>query len=164
MICPLLFLINAMVTFQWMRCPNDQALETSPYGFNKRLDVRHTAHPLGIDRPHIKNLQVPERGAKTQRHSAAEETDRYRCFVNSSYDGAASLRQSAPEASHAEASKRFLPKLSIELFDGDPLDCWAFVYRFKVYIADRIVGVDLKLGYLLQHRNKKVYDRIKHYA
>ena len=139
-------------------------VEISPYGFDERLDVRRTANPVGIDRSNIRNLQVPEREASTRGYSTAEETGRYRLFANPPYDGTASLRQSAPETSHAEASERFLPKPSIEQFDGDPLDYWAFVNRFKVHIADRIISGDLKLVYLLQHCSKKVYDRIKHYA
>ena len=41
-----------------------------------------------------------------------------------------------------EVSERYLPKPAIEEFDGDPLDYWAFVNRFKVHIADRIHSVD----------------------
>ena len=63
-----------------------------------------------------------------------------------------------------EASERYLPKPAIEKFDGDPLDYWAFVNRFKVHIADRIRSIDLKLVYLLQHCSKRVYNKIKHFA
>ena len=63
-----------------------------------------------------------------------------------------------------EVSERYLPKPVIEEFDGDPLDYWAFVNRFKVHIADRIRSIDLKLVYLLQHCSRRVYDRIKHFA
>ena len=57
----------------------------------------------------------------------------------------------------------------IEEIDGDPLDHWAFVNRFKVHIASLsnwfiFRSIDLKLVYLLQHCSKRVYDRIKHFA
>ena len=73
-------------------------------------------------------------------------------------------RSPIPEFYHTEMSERFLPKPAIENFDGDPLDYWAFVNRFKVHIADRINSDDLKLVYLLQHCSKRVYDKVKHYA
>ena len=71
------------------------------------------------------------------------------------------VQQTSPSV---EVSERYLPKPAIEEFDGDPLDYWAFVNRFKVHIADRIRSIDLKLVYLLQHCSRRVYDRIKHFA
>ena len=63
-----------------------------------------------------------------------------------------------------EVSERFLPKPSIDPFDGDPLDYWAFVSRYEVHIAGRVNSPDLRLAYLLQHCTKLVQDKIKHHA
>jgi len=83
---------------------------------------------------------------------------------NYPYDGTFRTVQHSPLPSYAEVGERFLPKPAIEKFEGDPLDYWAFVNRFKVHIADRIRSDDLKLVYLLQHCSKTVYERIQHYA
>ena len=37
-----------------------------------------------------------------------------------------------------EVSERYLPKPSVEEFDGDPLDYWAFVNRFQIHVAERV--------------------------
>lgn len=63
-----------------------------------------------------------------------------------------------------EASDRFLPKPSIDPFDGDPLDYWAFVARYDVHIARRVSSADLRLAYLLQHCTKQVHDKVKHHG
>ena len=65
---------------------------------------------------------------------------------------------------YSEVGERFLPKPAVEKFDGDPLDYWIFVNRFKVHTADRVYSDDLKLVYRLQHCSKRVYERIQHYA
>lgn len=70
----------------------------------------------------------------------------------------------AAYAPYSEIGERFLPKPAIEKFEGDPLDYWAFVNRFKVHIADRIWSEDLKLVYLLQHCGKRVQEKVQHYA
>ena len=54
-----------------------------------------------------------------------------------------------------------MPKPSIEPFEGDPLDYWAFVNRYDVHIAGRVGSDDLSLAYLLQHCTKAVYDKVK---
>ena len=63
-----------------------------------------------------------------------------------------------------EVSERYLPKPSIEKFDGDPLDYWAFVNRFQIHVAERVNGDDLRLVYLLQHCSKRVNKMLKHFA
>ena len=91
------------------------------------------------------------------------------------YADTSSYRQSPPHFSKIvdatpngnfcdEIGERFLPKPTIEHFDGDPLDYGAFVSRFKVHIADCLRSDDLKLVYLLQHCSKKVHEKIKHHA
>ena len=37
-----------------------------------------------------------------------------------------------------EVGERFLPKPQITKFDGDPMDYWAFVNRFRIHITDRL--------------------------
>ena len=61
-------------------------------------------------------------------------------------------------------SERYLPKPSIEEFDGNPLDYWAFVNRFQIHVAERVNSDDLRLVYLLQHCSKRVYEKLKHFA
>ena len=63
-----------------------------------------------------------------------------------------------------EVSERYLPKPSIEEFDGDPLDYWAFVNRFQIHVAERVNSDDLRLVYLLQHCSRRVYEKLKHFA
>ena len=69
-----------------------------------------------------------------------------------------------PDFRPVETGDRFLPKPSIDLFDGDPLDYWSFVSRYGVHIAERVSSPDLRLAYLLQHCTKNVHDKVKHYA
>ena len=73
-------------------------------------------------------------------------------------------RESPARLPAVEGSERYLPKLSIGEFCGDPLDYWAFVNRYDVHIAARVTSDDLRLSYLLQHCSKEVYDKIKHHA
>ena len=63
-----------------------------------------------------------------------------------------------------EVGDRFLPKPSVERFEGDPMDYWAFVNRFEVHVASRITDDDLRLAYVLQHCAKPVYEKLKHIA
>ena len=63
-----------------------------------------------------------------------------------------------------EVSQHFLPKPSIDPFDGNPLDYWAFVSRCEVHIAERVNSPDLRLAYLLQHCTKHLHDKVKHHA
>ena len=63
-----------------------------------------------------------------------------------------------------EVGDRFLPKPSVERFEGDPIDYWAFVNRFEVHVASRITDDDLRLAYVLQHCAKPVYEKLKHIA
>ena len=63
-----------------------------------------------------------------------------------------------------EVSERYLPKPSIEEFDGNPLDYWAFVNRFQIHVAERVNSDDLRLVYLLQHCSKRVHEKLKHFA
>ena len=63
-----------------------------------------------------------------------------------------------------EVSEFFLPKASIDPFDGDPLNYWAFVSRYEFHITGRVNSSDLRLAYLLQHCTKHVHDKVKHYA
>ena len=101
------------------------------------------------------SVSVPEPyGGRPQVNKSSKGVDESRLWNKSSI----------PEFYHTEMSERFLPKPAIENFDEDPLDYWALVNRFKVHIANRIHGNDLKLVYLLQHCSKGVYDRVKHYA
>ena len=62
-----------------------------------------------------------------------------------------------------EIKDRFLPKSSVEQFDGNTMDYWAFVIGFEVNVASRIQD-DLRLAYVLQHCTKLVYDKVKHIA
>ena len=64
----------------------------------------------------------------------------------------------------SELSERFLPKPSIEVFDGDPFDYWGFVNRFEIHIASRVATDDLRLVYLLQHCSKRIYEKLNHFA
>ena len=106
-------------------------------------------------------LDVPQEQRYLRAETASRNLPR---FASPPYDGTTETAQLAREVTRTEASERFLPKPAIEQFDGDPLDYWAFVSRFKVHIADRISSDDLKLVYLLQHCSKSVYERVKHYA
>ena len=63
-----------------------------------------------------------------------------------------------------EVGDRFLPKPSVERFEGDPMNYWAFVNRFEVHVASRITDDDLRLAYVLQHCAKPVYEKLKHIA
>ena len=47
-----------------------------------------------------------------------------------------------------DQSEHFLPKPSVEKFDGDPLDYWGFVNCFQIHIASRVATDDLKLVYI----------------
>ena len=73
-------------------------------------------------------------------------------------------RESPARLPAVEGSERYLPKLSIGKFYGDPLDYLAFVNRYDVHIATRVISDDLRLSYLLQHCSKEVYNKIKHRA
>ena len=73
-------------------------------------------------------------------------------------------RESPARLPAIEGSERYLQKLSVGEFYGDPLDYWAFVNRYDVHIAARVTSDDLRLSYLLQHCSKEVYDKIKHHA
>ena len=61
-------------------------------------------------------------------------------------------------------SERYLPKPSIEKFDGDPLDYWGYVNRFQIHIASKVAVDHLRLVYLLQHCSEKVYEKVRHFA
>ena len=68
-------------------------------------------------------------------------------------------------ASCFESNERYLPKPSIEPFDGDPLNYyWAFLNRYDILTAGRGGSEDLSLAYLLQHSTEAVYDKVKHHA
>ena len=58
---------------------------------------------------------------------------------------------------------RLLPKPSIKLFEGDPLDYWAFYNRFRGHIGDWL-SPKRQLSYLLQHCSAEVANNIQHYA
>ena len=138
--------------------------------FDEHLELtRNYSGQSRLDEPNNRDVLVPVGfGATTQEHRRSP-TDYMKWsqprFPSPPYDGTSkSILRPTLDVSRTEVSERFLPKPAIEEFDGDPLDYWAFVNRFKVHIADRITSDDLKLVYLLQHCSKRVYDRIKHYA
>lgn len=86
-------------------------------------------------------------------------------YLPQSHPVAVAQSKGAPTVfDRSEGNERFLPKPSIEHFNGDPLDFWAFVNRYDVHIAARIGSDDLRLAYLLQHCSRDVYEKIKHHA
>ena len=88
-------------------------------------------------------------------------------FENNSYRFPYSSGFQAPQFQPPNAwelSERYLPKPSIEKFDGDLLDYWGFVNRFQIHIDSKVATDDLRLVYLLQHCSEKVYEKVKHFA
>ena len=138
--------------------------------FDEPLELsRNYSGQPRLDEPNNRDLLLPVGfGTTTQEHrrSLTDCMNRGQPrFPSPPYDGTSkSILQPTLDVPRTEESESFLPKSAIEEFDGDPLDYWACVNRFKVHIADRITSDDLKLVYLLQHCSKRVYDRIKHYA
>ena len=63
----------------------------------------------------------------------------------------------------ADTSEQYLPKPSIKKFEGDPLDYWAFLNRFRSHIGDWL-SPKRRLSYLLQHCSAEVVDNIQHCA
>ena len=106
-------------------------------------------------------------------HSADEiETKVYESYLPSN------LTESAPpinrEANQLRSNKeenyyrlqdnsdQLLPKPTIKLFEGDPLDYWAFYNRFRCHVGDWL-SPKRKFSYLLQHCSAEVANNIQHF-
>ena len=60
-------------------------------------------------------------------------------------------------------SDQLLPKPTIETFDGDPMDYWAFLNRFTCHVADWLPS-QKKFSYLMRHCSERVRQHIQHFS
>ena len=60
-------------------------------------------------------------------------------------------------------SDQLLPKPTIKLFEGDPLDYWTFYNRFSCHVGDWL-SPKQKFLCLLQHCSVEVANNIQHFA
>ena len=58
---------------------------------------------------------------------------------------------------------QLLSKPTIKLFEGDPLDYWAFYHRSRCHVGDWL-SPKRKFPYLLQHCSAEVANSIQHFA
>ena len=123
--------------------------------------------------PHLTDSRKAQDTYDQRKSAAANERSIGRDNYETDKRNRPSLREYAPYETRlspkgdplvVEVGERFLPKPSIEKFDGDPMDYAAFENRYQVHIRDKIKDDDLKLAYLLQHCTKRVYDKVKHLA
>ena len=91
---------------------------------------------------------------------------RLRAPVSKHFESTSYNRQMDPTSKFhtvADTSEQYLPKPSIKKFEGDPLDYWAFLNRFRSHIGDWL-SPKRRLSYPLQHCSAEVVDNIQHCA